>query len=333
MIKLLAVIIIVALVFWASSFLIAKGRVQKNTHDAVKKNTHKLNKFTAHSYRIADDLQMADIADPTKMEDIHKRLERSVSIKANFFERIRSKANYALPTLSTNSLITVYVASSLMIALAIIIFIGVTQYIVALLIGFFAGYMLLNTYLNYSYNKKISLFLDNLIYALDIIARGVRSGLMLNDCFQLISKESHPSVAEQFKIILQDLRIGLPVDQVMQRFAKRLPLKEVRFFTLIIMVQAKTGGNLAEVITNLSNVLRQRKSILMRIQTLSQEAKSSAAILMALPFFVIGVLMVIGQGYMDIMFETTIGNMILGGGLCWMSIGIYIMRKMINFYR
>ena len=326
-------ILIFALMFVVYFFLIkviAKGRIHLSSTKKISNNKEILK----NSYNISD-IQKGKDSD-VNMNKVHKftkALERNEKKQNGFLDNIFFKVTYVSPQKTMRDIMIGYAVFMIVTSVILVLVTSGKNLYLMLGIGICAGFFLQNIVINYKYNKKIKAFLDNFMYALDMISRGVRSGLMLNDCFHLIAQESDPVVAEQFKYMLQDTQVGMTVEQVMDRFAKRLPIKEVKFFTLVLSVQAKTGGNLGEVITNLSILLRQRKSLLLKIKTLSQEAKSSAAILICLPFLVIGALMFIGKGYMDIMFTTTMGNYILIACAIWMSIGVMIMMRMINFYR
>jgi tight adherence protein B len=200
------------------------------------------------------------------------------------------------------------------------------------IITFLLGGIICIIIINHLFNKKNAHFL-NFGYSLDIIVRGIKTGLSLNSCFKQIADESDPVIAEQFFVILDDYKLGMNTDQVMERFMKRMPLKEVYFFSLSIIVQAKTGGDLADIILSLSKVLKNRKSLLVKIQTLSSEAKTSAIIMGCIPIFIVCAIGFIDPNYVGIFFDTLKGNIILGACLTWMAIGGLIMRSMINFYR
>ncbi|MEM6603668.1 MAG: type II secretion system F family protein [Pseudomonadota bacterium] len=337
MIKVIITLIITGLVYWGMIFVIGHFRMKKGVKKQVK--SHKANLENIRSQiksghpldeGIYDNYEEVD---PKKAAQILKRLDKTDKKSENILDNVVRKIQYVDPDFSKNKVIMSWLALSLMVTVFGIMALGVDKILFIAFPALLLGFFLLNTIANHKYEKKISRFLDNFIYALDIIARGVKSGLMLNDCFNLISKEVDPAVGEQFQMVLHDLRVGLPMERVMMRFTERLPIKEVRFFAIVIIVQAKTGGNLAEVVGNLSTILRQRKAIILRIRTLSQEAKSSAAILMCLPFVIVGLISIVGGDYMDPLFYTSTGHIIIAGSMMWMSIGIFIMRKMINFYR
>ncbi len=201
--------------------------------------------------------------------------------------------------------------------------------IISLLLGSIISIIIIN----HLFNKKNAHFLNNFGYSLDIIVRGIRTGLSLTSCFKQIADEGDPVIAEQFFVILDDYKLGMNTEQVMERFMRRLPLKEVYFFSLSIIVQAKTGGDLADIILSLSKVLKNRKSLLLKIQTLSSEAKMSAIIMGCIPIFIVFAIGFIDPNYISIFFDTLKGNIVLAGCITWMAIGALIMRSMINFYR
>ena len=126
-------------------------------------------------------------------------------------------------------------------------------------------------------------------------------------------------------------RIGISIDQGIERMVERMPLAEVNFLAIVMTIQSKTGGNLSEALSNLSRVLRDRKKMKNKVRAVSQEAKSSAAIIGALPFVIMGGLTVLNPTYLNPMFDTTTGNMLLVGSGTWMLMGVLVMRKMINF--
>jgi tight adherence protein B len=121
------------------------------------------------------------------------------------------------------------------------------------------------------------------------------------------------------------------MEQGLMRMYERMPLAEVNFFMIVLNIQQKTGGNLSEALGNLSRVLRDRKKMRGKIKAMSQEAKASAAIIGSLPPGVMGLITLTSPGYMDLLFSTTLGNILIIGGACWMLCGVLVMRKMIDF--
>lgn len=179
--------------------------------------------------------------------------------------------------------------------------------------------------------RRQKAFLEEFANAIDVIVRGVKAGLPINDCLKIISSEAAEPVRTEFRDLVEGQRVGVTLDQSLSKIYERMPLAEVNFFQIVLAIQQKTGGNLAEALGNLSKVLRERKKMRAKIRAISQEAKSSAAIIGALPPGVMGVLYITAPTYIDPLITTTAGNMIIVGGLTWMMIGVLVMRKMINF--
>lgn len=185
--------------------------------------------------------------------------------------------------------------------------------------------------LSFLISRRQKAFLDEFANAIDVIVRGVKAGLPINDCLRIISSEAAEPVRTEFRDLVEGQRVGVTLDQSLTKIYERMPLAEVNFFQIVLAIQQKTGGNLAEALGNLSKVLRERKKMRAKIRAISQEAKSSAAIIGALPPGVMGVLYLTAPSYLDPLITTTAGNMIIAGGLMWMMIGVLVMRKMINF--
>ena len=167
--------------------------------------------------------------------------------------------------------------------------------------------------------------------ALDVIVRGVRSGLPLGDCLRSIAQEGREPVRGEFMKLTQDMAVGLAIDQAADRLHERAPTMEIRLLGIILSIQSQSGGNLAEAIGNLSAVLRSRKKMKDKVKAISSEATASAAIIGALPVMVALLMHLTAPDYIALLFTTTLGNLALGVGAVWMTIGILVMRKMITF--
>lgn len=181
---------------------------------------------------------------------------------------------------------------------------------------------------NFLRNRRQKKFVDEFSNAIDVIVRGVKSGLPVNECLKIIGREAPRPVSDEFHMLTEGLRIGLTLEQALERMHERMPLQEVSFFGIVLLIQQKTGGNLAEALGNLAGVLRSRKLMEGKIKALSSEAKASAYIIGSLPFLVMGAVKVASPDYLDPLFTTPTGNFILIGAGMWMSIGIMVMKKM-----
>lgn len=188
-------------------------------------------------------------------------------------------------------------------------------------------------------SRRVNRFTNNFPDALDLLVRGLRSGLPVSETMNVVSREVPGPVGEEFKLITERIKIGKSMDQSLQETAKRLGTAEFQFFCITLAIQRETGGNLAETLSNLASVLRQRAQMKLKIRAMSSESKASAYIIGALPFLVFGLICWINYQYMSPFFTPDpaglfgLGLMqLIGlGGLCWMGIGVLIMAKMINF--
>ncbi|MEL6830655.1 MAG: type II secretion system F family protein [Pseudomonadota bacterium] len=177
-------------------------------------------------------------------------------------------------------------------------------------------------------NKKM---MNQFADGIDIIVRGVKSGLPLAECLRIISKESPAPLGPEFKQLTDNIQMGTTLDRALHQFYKRVPLPEVNFFVIVLSIQSKSGGNLSEALGNLSIVIRSRKMMREKIKALSSEAKASAMIIGALPFAVAFMVYLTTPSYIIELFITSTGHMILFMAFCMMSVGILVMRKMISF--
>ncbi len=207
---------------------------------------------------------------------------------------------------------------------------GVPWYVavVAGIAGFFG---LPRWILKFLRKRRQQVFLNDFADAIDIMVRGLKPGLPVTDAMKVIASETPDPVGPEFLEIVEGQRLGISIDQGIERMYERMPLAEVNFLAIVMAIQTKTGGNLSEALNNLSKVLRDRKKMKAKIRSMSQEAKSSAAIIGSLPFIIIGGLTVLSPTYLNPLWNTTLGNiMVIGSGI-WMCLGILVMRKMINF--
>ncbi|WP_050577461.1 type II secretion system F family protein [Sinorhizobium arboris] len=193
------------------------------------------------------------------------------------------------------------------------------------------GLLLPHIYVNAKRKSRFARFTAEFPNAVDVIVRGLKAGLPMPDCLRVIAAEAQEPVKSEFVTVAQDQTLGIPVDEAVQRMCERMPLPEANFFAIVIAIQSRTGGSLAEALGNLSKVLRERKKMKAKIKAMSAEAKSSAGIIGALPFFVAGAVYLTSPDYMTLLFTTLTGKLVLAGCGLWMSVGIFVMRKMINF--
>jgi tight adherence protein B len=198
-------------------------------------------------------------------------------------------------------------------------------------LGFAAGFGLPRWVLTYLKRRRENMFLERFPDAIDVVVRGIKSGLPLGDSLRVIATESPEPIRTEFRNILETQSVGLPLGEACAKLFERMPLAEANFFAIVIAIQQKSGGNLSEALGNLSKVLRDRKKMKGKIKAMSTEATASAAIIGALPIAVMAVVYLTSPDYITLLWTDRRGQMMLAASAVWMSIGIFVMKKMINF--
>jgi tight adherence protein B len=212
-----------------------------------------------------------------------------------------------------------------------IVLITGSSLIVSLLVAFVCAFGLPRWYLSRRTKRRQATFLTEFANAIDIIVRGIKSGLPLNDCLQVIAAEAPEPVRSEFIDLVEQQKVGVPLSRAFERMHDRMPLQEVNFFAIVIAIQAQTGGNLAEALSNLSGVLRDRYRLQAKVKAFSAEAKASAIIIGALPPLVMLIVYFTSPDYISLLWTTDLGKIMLIACAVWMLVGIIVMRKMINF--
>lgn len=174
-------------------------------------------------------------------------------------------------------------------------------------------------------------FLNELPNAVDVILRGVKAGLPLADCIRIVAGEAQEPVKSEFRRIIEQTAIGIPLADATGKLYERTGLSEANFFAIVVAIQQKAGGSLSDALGNLSRVLRDRRKMRLKIIAMSGEAKASAMIIGSLPIIVMVIVYMTTPKYISLLWTTDIGTMLLVGSGIWMTLGVLVMRKMINF--
>ena len=185
--------------------------------------------------------------------------------------------------------------------------------------------------LSFLKKRRETKFLNAFPDAVDIIVRGVKAGLPLLDSLKMITTESTEPLRSEFRAIVETQAIGMPLGEACAKLYERMPLAEANFFGIVIAIQQRAGGNLAEALGNLSRVLRDRKKMKAKIRAMSQEAKASAGIIGALPIAVMIMVYISSPTYISLLWTESLGRLMLAGSALWMLAGVLVMKKMINF--
>ncbi len=199
------------------------------------------------------------------------------------------------------------------------------------LAAFAAGLGLPRWVVGFMKNRREKKFTGEFANAIDVIVRSVRSGLPTNEALRIVARESPDPVGSEFSKLVEGMKVGVTLEQGCKRMYESMPTPEVSFFGIVMTIQQKSGGNLSEALSNLAGVLRDRKRLAGKIKAMSSEAKASAGIIGSLPPAVMGIVWVTTPAYISLLFTEKTGNLLLAGCAVWMSVGIFVMRKMINF--
>jgi tight adherence protein B len=198
-------------------------------------------------------------------------------------------------------------------------------------LAFAGGFGLPRWGLSFLKKRREKKFLRALPDAVDVIVRGIKAGLPLFDSIKVVAADAPEPLKSEFLAIIETQAIGMPLGEACTRLFERMPLPEANFFGIVIAIQQKSGGNLSEALGNLSKVLRDRKKMAEKIQAMSMEAKASAGIIGSLPPIVMLLVYLSTPDYISLLWTHPTGQLMLCGCVIWMSIGIFVMKKMINF--
>jgi tight adherence protein B len=198
-------------------------------------------------------------------------------------------------------------------------------------LAFAAGFGFPRWLLGFLKTRREKKFLKELPDAVDVIVRGIKAGLPLFESLKVVAADSPEPVKSEFAAIIETQAIGMPLGEACARLFERMPVPEANFFGIVIAIQQKSGGNLSEALGNLSKVLRDRKKMGEKIQAMSMEAKASAAIIGSLPPIVMLLVYLSTPDYIALLWTHPTGRLMLAGSALWMSAGILVMKKMINF--
>jgi len=198
-------------------------------------------------------------------------------------------------------------------------------------LAFAGGFGLPRWALSFLKKRRETKFLAALPDAVDVIVRGIKAGLPLFESIKVVAADAPEPLRSEFLAIIETQAIGMPLGEACSRLYDRMPLPEANFFGIVVSIQQKSGGNLSEALGNLSKVLRDRKKMREKIQAMSMEAKASAGIIGSLPPIVMFLVYLTTPQYISLLWTHPTGQLMLVGCVVWMSIGIMVMKKMINF--
>jgi tight adherence protein B len=224
-----------------------------------------------------------------------------------------------------------YVSGGLFTVICGLLLIKGAPLFLALAMGSFVGIAFPHFAVNFAIKKRIAKFTANFPDAIELLVRGLKSGLPISETLTVVAKEIPGPVGEEFRIATEKIKIGKTMEDSLQETADRLGTPEFQFFVITLAIQRETGGNLAETLSNLADVLRKRAQMKLKIRAMSSESKASAYIVGSLPFFVFAMVWWVNPGYLaGFFYEPRLIVAGLGGAV-WMGMGVFIMAKMVSF--
>jgi len=196
--------------------------------------------------------------------------------------------------------------------------------------AFLMGYAFAFWYINRRINKRNAAFLNNFPEALDMIVRSVRSGYPLNSSIRMVAENMQPPISTEFKQVADEIAYGSTLIEALQRLSYRIDEQDVRFFVIVLSVQQDVGGNLSEVLGNLSSIIRKRKYLRMKIKALASEGRATAWVLGSMPCVEAGIILMISPDHLTPLFTTSLGHTVLGLTLGIVALGVFMVRQMVN---
>jgi tight adherence protein B len=266
----------------------------------------------------------------SRREQVEETL-KELDVKANKPKSLPLPMKLAQAGLSWSKTKFLVISGGLAVFAFLAVLIMVGSLLPAVGAAFAAGFGLPRWIISFLKKRREKKFLNHFPDGVDVIVRGIKAGLPLLDSLKIIALDAQEPIKSEFRAIVETQTIGMPIGEACAKLYERMPLPEANFFGIVITIQQKAGGNLSEALGNLSRVLRDRKKMKAKIQAMSMEAKASASIIGALPICVGTLVWLTSPDYIELLWMTDLGRMMMAGCACWMGIGVFVMKQMINF--
>lgn len=327
----LLLIVLVAISAGSLAYVFLFPQIETEKKTATRVNRVKAAETDRINMKAARDRLQETTKRRKSTQDMLKELEKKQNEKAKKRNSasVKSLILQANLSISPSRLYLISAGLSVFATLAALLY--NMPLLVALGIGFIGVLGAPRWVLRFLVKRRQTKFLEEFPNALDVMCRSIRSGLPLNEAVRLIASDGQEPVKTEFRRVVDSQQVGMSLPEAIERMTLTMPLPEVSFFGIVIAMQAQAGGNLSETLGNLSKVLRDRRKMKAKVSALSMEAKASAVIIGALPFIVAFLVYLTSPDYLMVLFTDQRGHLILGCSAVWMSIGIIIMRNMINF--
>lgn len=327
----LLLIVLVAISAGSLAYVFLFPQIETEKKTATRVNRVKAAETDRINMKAARDRLQETTKRRKSTQDMLKELEKKQSEKAKKRNNASVKSLILQANLSISPSRLYLISAGLSVFAALVALLYDMPLLVALGIGFIGILGAPRWVLRFLVKRRQTKFLEEFPNALDVMCRSIRSGLPLNEAVRLIASDGQEPVKTEFRRVVDSQQVGMSLPEAIERMTLTMPLPEVSFFGIVIAMQAQAGGNLSETLGNLSKVLRDRRKMKAKVSALSMEAKASAVIIGALPFIVAFLVYLTSPDYLMVLFTDQRGHLILGCSAVWMSIGIFIMRNMINF--
>lgn len=319
------------LVVWLSGFLVigGLGLLFATGDGSSARATKRINALAAGAKAEKSKARNPAVEQAGRRKQIIQNLRTNERLERKARDTLEARLQQAGLTIDVRMFYIISVTFGLMAGAGA--FVGMRNAIIGLFVVLVASLGLPRWLIGVLIKRRLTKFTEEFPNATDVIVRGIKSGLPVMDCLRIIGRESPEPLAAEFRRLVESLGLGMAIDTALEKMYNRMPTSEVRYFSIVLSIQQKTGGNLAEALGNLSAVLRARKLMREKIKAMSGEAVASAFIIGSLPPGIMILVSLTTKGYMDPLFHDPRGNAMLLFSAVWMGLGIFLMRKMINF--
>ena len=313
------------------AMLVLAGSVMAGAHFFSEKRQvtkARLNKFQARYAHVSNKkgLTKSVFASTANVTTLEQTLRRLLPRRDEIRKRL-ARTGRRLTLVHYSAMILISAGATFLILSLIVKAVGVLPIIAAIAVGLGLPHLIIGSMIKKRIKSFITLFPD----ALDLIVRGLRSGLPLSESISIVANEIDDPVGSEFRIVKDQIKLGKTVDDALWQTSDRIDNAEFKFFVISLAIQKETGGNLAETLAKLSDLLRRRQQMKLKIKAMASEGKASAYIVGALPFVMFIALTVLNYDYASVLFTDPRGIMAALVGLAWMAIGVFIMSRMISF--
>lgn len=274
--------------------------------------------------RMAGSLRRAEV--DSSFAALDKLIKRSLPNP----EKLRARLMRTGKKITAGEYLMICAVLSLLIGV-VMIFVFHFAPAIAIPAGLVVGLMLPHLVVGMIGNRRVATFIHNFPEAIDLICRGLRAGLPVSESINAVGQELPDPIGVEFRGVTERLRLGISLDEAMWDIARRIDAPEFKFLIISMSIQRETGGNLAETLANLSDLLRRRRAMKLKIKAMSSEARASAFIIGSLPFLMGLLLSVLSPGYIAMLFTDDRGLMLIGFGLGMIAAGAAVMAKLVNF--